>query len=291
MRTLILAGLLVVAALALAPAAMASRDGLVGWIRADTYAEQSSRPNVYWPGNILDGRNATVWCVEGGPRAARGQSLRIGFKSSVEVERVAVTTGDNRSQEKFASSNRITKLTINDGRYRRTLDLADKRGRQLFQLSPPVRGRRATITIQGIEGEEDLTCLTGVVFQREDGSALNGPFMRRHLAYDEHRSPLVGVWAHEQLAAPQRFLTLFLDGTYRYSYRPHDPIEDEVDLTGSYRVSEDSLRLRVDGSWRSVEYERVSGRDELGESFVRLELAEADEELEEMEGTWHVWSR
>lgn len=281
----------VILLMAFASVAGAQRRSMVGWILADTYSRQDTRPTLYWPGNLLDGSNSTVWCVDGGPRMARGQSIHVGFKGSVEVDRVSITTGDARSASNFAESNRVTSVVINDGRYRRTVSLADQRAQQTVQLSPPVRGHHVVITLQEIEGDEDLTCMTGMVFRNKDGRNLNGPWMGRHLKYDRNRSPLIGVWAGGMPAAPEQFLTLYLDGTYRYVYRPHDPAMENIDRSGSYRVAGGRLQLQFDGRWHSISFDRVSGQDEFGDSYLRLELSGADEGLEQMEGTWHAWQR
>ena len=269
-------------------ASASSRAG-VGWVRAEDYANKSGQPALYWPGNLLDGNNSTVWCVDGGARGARRQGMRIGFKGSVHADKVTVVTGDARSENQFSSNNRVTRIVLNDGRYRRTVNLSDKRDRQEIQLSPPIRGHYVDLTIGAVAGSSNLTCMTGIIFHNADGRALNGSWMAGNLKYDRTLSPLLGVWAGGQLAAPERFLTLFVDGTYRYLYNPHDPASEPFDRRGSYRVSAGRLQLQMGGQWQSIRFNHVTGRDEFGEPYVRLELSDAPGPLEDMEGTWHEW--
>jgi hypothetical protein len=265
-----------------------SGSATVGWIRADGYARQETRPTLYWPANLLDGRDASVWCIDGGPDAARRQRIRIGFKGQVEVDRVRIATGDSRTAAGFAENNRVVRLVFDDGRFRRTVNLTDERGLQDVQLSPPIRGRHVDVILTEVAGEGDLTCMTTVLFY-EGRRALNGPWMGRSLKYDRDKARLLGVWATGPQGAPERFLSVFLDGTFRYSYTPHDPTVEGFSVTGAYRFVGGRLQLQIRGQWRPLDARRVEGRDELGEPFVHLEISDADPEIASMEGTWWEW--
>ena len=140
--------------------------------------------------------------------------------------------------------------------------LADQRGLQAIQLRPALQGAQFTIEVLDQFPAEDLdapVCLTDVVFY-SDGKPLNGPWLTQKLKYDPKRAPLLGTWFGGYEGAPDRYLSFFFDGTYRFVYAPYDQPEKEKIFSGAYQVAGSRLTLQLPGKGKvTVRMDAVRG--------------------------------
>ncbi|ADO73462.1 NADase-type glycan-binding domain-containing protein [Stigmatella aurantiaca] len=211
-----------------------------GYAQAADYLEKDSHPERYSPLNILDGRDTTVWCSPEG----RGSPLSVGFKGIATVDEVRLYTGNGSDRQAFKDYARVKKLTLQGKESARTFTLEDKRGIQTVPLNPAISGAWFTLevvdTFPGAEPNAPV-CLTDVVFYSE-GKPLNGPPLAPKLKYDARTAPVLGTWYAGLEGAPDRFLSFYVDGTYRFV---HEPLhgEEPTTVTGTYTASGAKLTL------------------------------------------------
>lgn len=227
---------------AVAPSALAAPPS-VGYAQAADYLEKDAHPQRFHPLNLLDGRDATVWC------AAPGQSvspITIGFKGVATVDEVRLYTGNGSEREAFKEFARAKKLTLEGKDSARNFTVEDKRGLQTVPLNPPVSGAWFTLdvksTFPGTDSDAPV-CLTDIVFYSE-GKPLNGTRLAPVLRYEPRTAPLLGTWFAGHTGAPDRFLSLYVDGTYRFVHEPLDGAEPTV-LTGAYTASGSRLTVEL----------------------------------------------
>lgn len=239
MRSLpVLASLLLAAS---APSALAAPPS-VGYAQAADYLDKDSHPERYHPLNLLDGRDATVWCAPQGEGPSR---LTIGFKGVASVDEVRVYTGNGSGRDAFKEYARAKKITLEGKDSARNFTVEDKRGLQTVPLNPPVSGGWFTLEVKSTFPGADSSapvCITDIVFYSE-GKPLNGTRLAPMLKYEARKAPLLGTWFAGHEGAPDRFLSLYVDGTYRFVHEPLDGTEPRV-LTGAYTAS--SSRLTVE---------------------------------------------
>lgn len=244
--TAALAGLCVAATAAAAPQ--------VGYAQATGYYKADTRPTLYQPLNLLDAREATVWCTRGADQLE--DQLTFGFRGPAEVDEVRIYTGNGADDSTFGEFARAKKITFRGPNNAYSFTLADQRGLQTFAVNPPLVGAFLSVELEEQYPSEDPeapVCITDIVFY-SNGKALNGPWMTQRLKYDKQRATLLGTWFGGYEGAPDRFLSFFFDGTFRLTYEPFEG-RPRI-LTGNYRVSGSRVILELAG--RS----RVSGRVE-----------------------------
>ncbi|MFN7133522.1 MAG: NADase-type glycan-binding domain-containing protein [Myxococcales bacterium] len=248
--------------------------GAVGYARASSQLKVESRPTLYQPLNVLDGREISVWC-EGAEGDGVGQKLVIGFKEEVLVDELQISTGDGKEPSTFAAHHRVKKLVVKEPRSVHRLTLIDERGPQSFKLDPPIRGDRVELEIAEVvkgTGDDDAACLSDVIFLK-DGKPLNGPFLTDKLKYERGRAQLMNTWYAGPKGAPERFLDFYYDGTFHYLYRPFDPEEELMEVRGEYVFDRDVLKLKLpDKGWVTVQTkkEKVTTEDGVVQTVLQL---------------------
>ncbi len=235
-----LAGLLALPAVAAAP---------IGYAQASGYFKRDSRPTLYQPLNLLDGRDATAWCSP--TSDPLGELLTFGFKGTTRIDEIRVTTGNNFDDNTFQTFSRAKKLSIKGGKSTQAFTIADQRGQQTITFNPPLEGSRFTIEVLDHYPADDLdqpVCLTDVIFI-SDGKPLDGSWLTTKLKYDKNHAPLLGTWYAGFDGTPDRFLSFHFDGTFRYSYEPYDNKSGkEKVVEGTYEASPSKIVLEVTGT-------------------------------------------
>jgi hypothetical protein len=196
------------AALATVLLGLPALAGPVGYAQATGYYKKDTRPTLYQPLNLLDGRDATAWCTTGSDPL--NDTLVFGFKGSARIEEVRITTGNNFDGNTFKEFARAHKFELKGLRDGRKFTVADQRGVQAVPLSPPLEASRVTLEVLDVYPSDDpeaSVCITDVVFI-SDGKPLNGPWMAPKLKYDKSMQPLLGTWFAGYEGAPDRFLNL-----------------------------------------------------------------------------------
>jgi hypothetical protein len=98
--------------------------------------------------------------------------------------------------------------------------------------------------------------VTDIVFY-SDGKALNGSWLTAKLKYDKQKAPLMGTWFGGYEGAPDKFLSFYFDGTFRYSYDPYDKDKyTPKEFSGEYDVSGNRVTFEVGGKKYSAKYLR-----------------------------------
>jgi hypothetical protein len=239
MRSLSLLASLLLAAVA--PSALAAPPS-VGYAQAADYLEKDAHPERYHPINVLDGRDASVWCAAPGSAS----TLTIGFKGVATVDEVRLYTGNGSEREAFKAFARAKKLTLEGKDSAKNFTVEDKRGLQTVPLNPPVSGAWFTLDVKSTFPGSDSdapVCLTDIVFYF-GGKPLNGTRMAPVLRYEPRTEPLLGTWFAGARGAPDRFFSLYVDGTYRFVHEPLDGTEPTV-LTGAYTASGSRLTVEL----------------------------------------------
>ncbi|MCE9668209.1 discoidin domain-containing protein [Myxococcus stipitatus] len=228
--------------LLLASAAPAASNSPPGYAQAADYLERDSRPERYAPSNLLDGRDTTAWCAAGDTPAP----VTIGFKDVVTVDEVRIYTGDGTDKAAYKAHARARKLTLTGLDTARSFKVEDKRGLQSVPLNPPLSGNRFTLeVVERFPGADDQApvCVTDLVFY-SGGKALNGTWLAQRMKYDARLAPMLGTWFGGLEGAPDRFLSIFTDGTFRFAHEPLEGAEPTT-VTGSYTLSGTRLTLDV----------------------------------------------
>jgi hypothetical protein len=257
--------------LASAPRALAAPPPSVGYAQAGDYLDKDSTPGKYTPLNVLDGRDATVWCAPEGVGAPA--VMTIGFKGVATVDEVRVYTGNGSARETFKEYARAKKITLEGKDSARNFTLEDKRGLQTVPLNPPVSGGWFTLEVKEVfPGSEPQipVCLTDIVFY-SGGKALNGTKLAPMLKYDARQAPLLGTWFGGLEGAADRFLSFYVDGTYRFVHEPLGGGEPTV-LTGSYTATSSRLSLELPKKGKvSVRFTRAEAEGSAGGHTLALE--------------------
>jgi hypothetical protein len=264
----------------LALAAPAWAEGEVSYAQASGYFKQDSRPTLYQPLGLLDGRDATAWCSRTSDPLS--ELLSFGFDAPTTVDELKVTTGNNFDDGTFAEFARGRKFRLATGKQSFTFTLEDARGPQPVAVSPPLKGTRFTLEVLDQHPAEDPdqpVCVTDVVFMTQ-GKPLNGPWMTAKLKYDKHVAQVMGTWFAGFDKTPDRFLSFNHDGTFRYSFEPYDArrAKEQV-VRGRYDVSAGRLVLTVADRKHQVGFSVDRTRD-------RAVLKLSGELPEELKADW-----
>ncbi len=231
--------------LVLAPVTTLAAAPQVGYAVATGYFKKEGRPSLYQPLNLLDSREITVWCSPTGD--ALSEVLTFGFKGLVKIDEVRIYTGNGFDEKTFEQFSRAKKLSIKGPAGAQTLQVADQRGLQAVALNPPVSGERFSMEVLDIFPAEDLdspVCITDIVFY-SDGKPLNGAWLTQKLKYDKSRSTVMGTWFAGHAGAPDRFVSFFFDGTYRFRFSPYGDEAKDRSFGGTYDLS--GARITLDG--------------------------------------------
>ncbi|MBX5483469.1 MAG: discoidin domain-containing protein [Myxococcaceae bacterium] len=259
--------------LLLAPGFANGATPAIGYAQATGYFKKDSRPTLYQPLNLLDGREATAWCSSSADPL--NELLTFGFKGPVKIDEVRIYTGNGFDEQTFKEFSRARKLLLKGPSTAQSITLADQRGQQAVVLNPPLQGAQFTLQIQDqfpADDPEAPVCLTDVVFYA-DGRALNGPWLTRSLKYDRAQAPLLGTWFGGSEGAPDKFLSFYFDNTYRFTYEPWDPgMKGEV-FEGEYDATGSRLTLVVPKKGKvTARIHRGTGKSESGQALRTLTL-------------------
>jgi len=219
----------------------------IGYAQATGYYKQDSRPTLYQPLNLLDGREITSWCSATADVMA--ETLTFGFKGMATIDEIRIYTGNGFDDRTFQEFGRAKKFVLRSPSGAQTLTVSDRRGLQAIALSPPMSGIEFIIDIVDqypAEDPEMPVCITDIVFYSE-GKPLNGSWLTQKLKYDRNQNPLLGTWFAGPEGAADRFLSFFFDGTYRFAYEPYDPEAKRQSFMGLYEASGAHLTLEVPG--------------------------------------------
>lgn len=237
--------------------ALSSFAGPVGFAQATGYYKKDTRPTLYQPLNMLDGRDATAWCST--TSDPLNDQLSFGFNGVTKIEELRISTGNAFDQHTFEQFARARKIVIKSGKQSKTIELEDKRGMQAISIEPPLSGARFTVEVLDqypAEDPEAPTCLTDMVFV-SDTKPLNGPYLTSKLKYDKSVAAVMGVWFAGYPNTPDRFLTFNFDGTFRYTYEPFDTTRSQPKtIEGSYDVTSSRLVLQTGGKRYVVKYSK-----------------------------------
>ena len=219
--------------------------GPVGYAQATGYYKKDSRPTLYQPLNLLDGREATAWCTSSADPL--NDELTFGFKGPAKIDEIRIYTGNGFDEKTFAEFARVKRLSIKGPSGAETISVADQRGLQAIPFNPPLVGEHFTMEVMDIYPGEDPdspACITDVVFYQE-GKPLNGSWLTQKLKYDKHQAPLLGTWFAGHEGAPDRFVSFFFDGTYRFLFHTYDPDVKDRSFGGTYDASGGRLSIEV----------------------------------------------
>ncbi len=246
----------------------------VGWVKATSTYKSDSRPTLYQPLLLLDGRQNTAWCA-GVPGDGVGETVTVGFKGVATIDELRIATGDGKDEETWKAHNRVRKLVVHEERFNREIILADNRELQSYKFDPPIEGERLFFEIAAVyrgSAEGAVTCLSDIVFVN-NGKPIDGPFLADKLGYDRGRAQVMNMWASGPEGTPEKFLSLYYDGTFHFRYVPIDPDVQGKRLSGEYRYEGGRLLLKYPGAdWIDAKAKRERIGREDGSVVARLLL-------------------
>jgi len=173
--------------------------------------------------------------------------VTVGFKDTVTLDEVRVFTGDGADEKSFRGTSRAKEFSLESAEGARRFSVEDRRGQQAVQLSPPLRGARFTLRVLDqfpSEDPEAPVCVSDVVFAAQ-GRALNGTWLTPRLKPDKRTAPLLGTWFAGYEGAPDRFLSFYFDGTFRFLAEPFEDAAGRRDVAGRYTVGSTHLTLEL----------------------------------------------
>jgi len=256
----------------------------IGYAHATGYYKKDSRPTLYQPLNLLDGRESTCWCTT--TADALAETLTFGFKGVAKIDEIRIYTGNGFDDRTFQEFGRARKLSIKAPGGAQTLSVSDHRGLQAVALRPPLTGSQFTMEILDqypAEDPEMPVCLTDVVFYSE-GKPLNGSWLTQKLKYDKNQSLVLGTWFTGAEGAADKFLSFFFDGTYRFSFEPYDPEAKGHSFSGTYEASASHITLELPGKGKVVARMRRERKEDRSGKLTRTLVLEGDlpEELKQV---------
>lgn len=223
----------------------------IGYAQATGYFKKESRPTQYQPLNLLDGREATAWCSSGADPL--NDRLTFGFKGAARIDEIRIYTGNGADDAAFASFSRAKKISLKGPAGGQTFTVADQRGQQSIQLNPPLEGAQFTMELLDLYPAEDPempACISDVIFYSE-GKPLNGPWLTQKLKFNRAQAALLGTWFAGSEGAPDRYLSFYFDGTYRFVYEPWDPEAKGKVFGGDYDARGSRMKLEIPGKPQS----------------------------------------
>jgi len=233
----------------------------VGYAQATGYFKKDTRPTLYQPLNLLDGRDATAWCTT--TSDPLNELLSFGFTGPLKIDEVRITTGNNFNEATFNEHARAHKLVFKNGKQTQSFALEDKRGLQVLYFDKPWTTARVTLEVTDQFPAEDPdapVCLTDVVFVSE-GKPFNGAWLTTKLKYDKTAAAVMGTWFAGFDGTPDRFLSFNFDGTFRFSYEPFDTKRNkEKTVLGTYDASSSRIVFEVSGKKQGVKFSKDPGK-------------------------------
>jgi len=234
-------------------AAFPAFAGPIGYAQATGYFKKDSRPTLYQPLNLLDGRDNTAWCS---PTAdTLNDHLTFGFKAIEQISELRISTGNNFSADTWAQFGRAKKLELKTNRTSKSFEVKDERGMQTITFDPPIEGTYFTLEVLDqypADDPDSPVCLTDVIFVA-GGKPASGAYLGTKLKYDKQTAQVMGTWFAGYDDKPDRFLSFFLDGTFRYSYEPYDTQKYQPkDVTGEYDVSPGRMTFQIGKTKKSA---------------------------------------
>jgi hypothetical protein len=217
----------------------------IGYAQATGYYKKESQPTLYQPLNLLDGRGTTCWCSTSSDSLS--ETLTFGFKETVTVDEIRISTGNGLNERTFQQFSRAKRLSIKTSSGGRTVMVEDRQGLQSAELIVPLAGVQFTMEVLDQYPAEDTempVCISDVVFYSQ-GKPLNGSWLSSKLKYDGAQSALLGTWFAGPIGAADEFLSFFFDGTYRFSIEPSKPEAKEKSFAGKYRSSGSQLAIEL----------------------------------------------
>ena len=222
----------------------------IGYAQATGYYKKETRPTLYQPLNLLDGREATAWCS---PTAdALSELLTFGFKDVVKVDEIRVYTGNGFDEATWLGFSKARKFALKSASGALSFSVADQRGLQAVSLNPPLHGAQYSLEILDefpAEDPDTPVCITDIIFY-SDGKPLNGPWLTQKLKYDKHRASLLGTWFGGAEGGPDHFLSFYFDGTFQAVYEPYDKNIKVRKLHGEYDPAGARMTLEIAGKGR-----------------------------------------
>jgi hypothetical protein len=244
----------------------------IGYAQSTGYFKKASRPTLYQPLNMLDAREVTAWCSP--TSDPLNEQLTFGFKGTVSIDEVGIYTGNGFDQTTFFEFSRAKKVSLKGPSSALQLNLADQRGFQSISLKPALRGSQFTMEIldqHPAEDPEAPVCITDVVFY-SNGKPLNGNWLTQKLKYDKLRAPLLGTWFAGFEGAPDRFLSFYFDGSFRYIYAPYDQPDKQRAFNGDYKVQGNRVVFEIPGKGKfSAKMNRAKSGDEESRHSLKLD--------------------
>lgn len=222
----------------------AAHANTIGYAQAPNYFKKDGRPAQYQPLHVLDGKEATAFCEASGTPSA----LQFGFKGPLKIDEVKISTGNGSSEKAFSEFARAKKLSLKTHSEARTFSIADQRGPQTVAIKPPLSGVYFTLEVLERYPAADAAapaCISDVIFSA-GGKAKNGPFLASKLGFDAGRARFLGTWYAGLGGAPERFLSFFFDGTYRFVNEPLDG-RNARSFAGAYQVAGSHVKLELPG--------------------------------------------
>jgi len=255
----------------------------IGYAQSSNYYKKDTRPTLYQPLNLLDGREITCWCSTSSDPLA--ETLAFGFNEPAKIDEIRIYTGNGFDDRTFQEFSRAKRLILKGPTGATSMTVADHRGLQAFSIDPPLVGAQFSLEIVDEYPSEDPempVCLTDVVFYSK-GKALNGSWLTQKLKYDKNRAPLLGTWFSGSEGAPDRFLSFFFDGTYRFVFQPFDEALKPKAFSGGYQATGGSIVLEIPGRGRvNAKTEREPQPKERGLATHTLRLdGELPEDLKQ----------
>jgi hypothetical protein len=192
-----------------------------------------------WGFNAVDGKPNTAWCAGQG----KGAWLTVGFTRPVTITHVAVQVGALKGTGLDKGKGRVAELEMNDGNQKRTLTLRDDPGLQELQISPPITAQQVTFTVRDVfPGAEDAVCVGEVTLRNGTTEWLGDAVARQARSVSRPMLSLTGVW-WDNPSAPEKFLTLALDGSFSWAVEPIMEGEPER-ISGTWEASGGKLTLK-----------------------------------------------
>lgn len=228
-----------------------------------TSNENGEAPST-WGFNAVDGKPTTAWCTGG--EEPKGQMIILGFAKQETITHIAVIPGAMGSGDALDKGRaRVSELEINNGQEKRNIVLQDDAKPQELELHPPMQARQLALVIKDVrpaEGGKHAACLAEVML-RNGANQLTGDVVARQVrGVARNKLALTGPWVDEP-SAPERYLTLAMDGTFTWVYEPLME-GNPATLKGEWDLANGRLMLKPKGAPKPValrlEREKVAGR-------------------------------
>lgn len=256
----------------------------VGYAYATGYYKKETRPTLYQPLNVLDGREQTAWCTTTSDSLA--EVLTIGFKGLARIDEIRVYTGNGLDDPTFREFSRAKEISFSGTSGAQAITVSDNRGLQVVHLKQVLVESRLVVEVLEQYPAEDPAmpvCLSDIIFYSE-GKPLNGSWMTTQLKYDRSQVSFLGTWYGGQDGAPDRFLSFFVDGTYRFDYEPFLQADKARSFGGAWEALGGQLLIEIPEKGK-VNARAARAKKEVGAAVVR-ELLLSGELPPELRGAY-----